>query len=244
MSPDGEMRPALANLIITIDGTAGSGKSTAARLLAQRLGMPYLDTGAMYRVVTLAALQKGLSFDDCPALARLAETIDFEVDTDPAVECVRLGGVDVTQSIRSMPVNENTKHVAGCAPVRAELVRRQQAIGARLRRLVTEGRDQGTVAFPAAPAKFYVDAPLDIRANRRSEELSRRALSHDPAEVRQNLAERDSTDAGRSVGPLLRPADAWEIDSSGLDSAGVVARMIAMLESRGLLRPAPASTVG
>lgn len=232
------MKPTRADLIVTIDGTAGSGKSTAARLLAQRLGIPYLDTGAMYRVVTLAALRRNVNPENETELARLCADLSFDVSTDPEINRVLLDGADVTTAIRSMPVSENTKFVAACAAVRAELVRRQRAIGARLRTMVTEGRDQGSVAFPEAPAKFYIDAPLDVRTERRFDELARRDLSFDRDGVRRNLAERDRTDSGRSTGPLLRPKDAWEIDSSGLDSAGVVARMLSVLESLGLVAPA------
>src|SRR5262245_52237431 len=158
-------------MIITIDGPAGSGKSTAARKLAARLHVPYLDTGAMYRVVTLAALEDGLNLEDENALTRLAAAAEYELDCKPSHVRVTLRGQDVTEDIRSMHVNEHTRFIAGSPGVRRLLVEKQREIGRRLGSLVTEGRDQGSVAFPYADYKFFVDGDIEKRAERRYHEL-------------------------------------------------------------------------
>jgi len=224
-------------MIITIDGPAGSGKSTAARKLAALLGIPYLDTGAMYRVVTLAALEGGIDLNDEAALTRLAGQADFELDCGPTHVRVRLGGRDVSEAIRSMRVNRYTRYVAGSPGVRRILVARQRELGRRLGSLVTEGRDQGSVAFPDADFKFFLDASLDKRAERRLLELRADGEDVTLEQVRANLEERDRTDSQRAVAPLTVPPDAVVIDTTELSISQVLARLVEVLRQGGVAIP-------
>lgn len=226
-------------MIITIDGPAGSGKSTAARKLAARLRIPYLDTGAMYRVVTLAALNARIDLADEAALTALAQRGDYRLDLGPTHIRVTLGDHDVTEALRSMRVNEHTRYIAASPGVRAELVRRQRAIGARLGALVTEGRDQGSVAFPQADMKFFLVADLKQRARRRYHELVADGTEVDEESVMRNLAERDRSDEQRAVAPLRRPADAIVIDTSRLSIAEVIQVMVDHLLAAGLIAETP-----
>ena len=170
-------------MIITIDGPAGSGKSTAARKLAAGLGIAYLDTGAMYRAVALAALQQGVRLEDDDALIQVANRCDIRVDCGPTHTRVTLDGKDVSEAVRSMVVNQATSYVARIPAIRRLLVEKQRAIGRELGSLVSEGRDQGSVVFPDADIKFFLDAVIEKRAERRLHELLA-----DGEEVTLNLA--------------------------------------------------------
>ena len=222
-------------MIITIDGPAGSGKSTAARKLAARLGIPYLDTGAMYRVVTLAALQRGIDFSDEAALAEVAAGDDYTLDLGPTHVRVTLDGQDVTEAIRSMHVNDHTRFVAALPLVRAALVKKQRALGAVWGGLVTEGRDQGSVAFPDADMKFFLDAALAKRVERRLNDLRSDGEEVSPADVEANLNARDQTDSSRSVGPLKVPDGAIRIDTTNLTIAQVVDQLLEHLRKANLI---------
>jgi cytidylate kinase len=224
-------------MIITIDGPAGSGKSTAARKLAARLHVPYLDTGAMYRVVTLAALDDSVDLNDEAALTHLAATADFELDCKPSHVRVTLRGQDVTEEIRSMHVNEHTRFIAGSPGVRRLLVGRQQEIGRKLGSLVTEGRDQGSVAFPYADFKFFMDADIEKRAERRLHELLADGEEVTLDEVRANVAERDRTDSQRQFAPLIEPEGAIHIDTSHLSLHQVLDLMLSHLRAAGIAVP-------
>ncbi|MGD8452404.1 MAG: (d)CMP kinase [Phycisphaerae bacterium] len=221
-------------MIITIDGPAGSGKSTVARKLAARLGIPYLDTGAMYRVVTLAGLAEGLNLEDDACMAPLAASDRYRLDLGPTHIRVTLDGRDVTEEIRSMRVNEHTRFVAALPGVRAALVEKQRELGQRLGSLVTEGRDQGSVAFPDADLKFFLDATIEKRVERRLNDLRADGEEVTPADVLANLTTRDRTDSQRRVGPLKVPAGAVSIDTSELSIAQVLDVMLEHLRQAGL----------
>lgn len=218
-------------MIITIDGPAGSGKSTAARKVAARLRVPYLDTGAMYRVVTLAALERRVDLTDEAALTDLARTGDYQLDLGPTHIRVTLDGRDVTEEIRSMRVNDHTRFIAGSPGVRAELIERQRDIGRRLGSMVTEGRDQGTAAFPDADVKFFLVASPEKRAERRLHELLADGEEVTFEQVLANLTERDRTDAARPVAPLREPPGAIRIDTTNRSIAEVVDTILAGIET-------------
>ena len=222
-------------MIITIDGPAGSGKSTTARKLAARLGIPYLDTGAMYRAITLAGLEQGIDLNDDTRLAALAEGDSYDLDLGPTHIRVTLDGRDVTEAIRSMHVNDHTRFVAALPGVRRALVEKQREIGRRLGSVVTEGRDQGSVAFPDADVKFFLNASLDKRVERRLHDLRADGEEVTPEEVRANLATRDRTDQRRSVGPLTVPEGAVEIDTTRLSITQVLDLICEHLRQAGLI---------
>jgi len=222
-------------VIITIDGPAGSGKSTTARKLAARLGIPYLDTGAMYRVVTLAALESGIALKNEAALTHVAATADWEVDPGPTYIRVTLRGRDVSEEIRSMRVNDHTRYIAGSPGVRRILVEKQRDIGGRLGAMVTEGRDQGTVAFPDADIKFFLDAVVEKRAERRLHELLADGEEVTFDQVLANLNTRDHTDSTRAVAPLAIPVGAITIDTTQRSIGEVLDTIVGHLERAGLL---------
>jgi len=222
-------------MIITIDGPAASGKSTIARQLAARLRIPYLDTGAMYRVITLAALEDGLDLHDDDALAALAASNDWQLDLRPTDLRVLLRGRDVTQAIRSMTVNQHTRFIAAAPGVRHTLINKQRALAQQLGSLVTEGRDQGTAVFPNADAKFFLDADRHTRAQRRLLELQAAGQTATFTQVLANLDQRDLTDAQRQLAPLAMPPDALRIDTTNLSIPAVLDLIIQHLYQRGLL---------
>ncbi|WP_439622390.1 (d)CMP kinase [Gemmata sp.] len=196
-------------MIVTIDGPAASGKGTVARGIADRLGFAYLDTGAMYRAVALAALRAGADCSDAAAVERLLPDVHIEMPPDR----VLLNGGDVTEAIRAPEVSQGASKVAAVPAVRAFLVPQQRRIGTG-RDMVSEGRDQGTVVFPDAAVKFYVTAAARVRAERRHLELARRGVATTVERELAELTERDRRDSGRADGPLRQPPDAHLIDTS------------------------------
>ncbi|MBS3821276.1 MAG: (d)CMP kinase [Planctomycetes bacterium] len=193
-------------MIITIDGPAGSGKSTAARNLAGALGIACLDTGATYRAVTLLALRSEIDLADETALAELARTMDLDMNLTPHGLQVLLDGDDISLDIRSEAVSE-ASHLAARSPVvRGVLVDLQRRIGGSLGSFVAEGRDQGTVVFPDADTKFFLTASPDVRARRRVEQLAAQGETAEVDQVRQRIIDRDRRDSTRSIAPL-KPAD-------------------------------------
>lgn len=215
-------------MIVTIDGPAGAGKSSAARALAGRLGFAFLDTGAMFRAVALAALRAGVSWMDDAALAALLPTLRLEM---PPGGAVLLDGEDVSALIRTPEVSDGASVVAASPAVRPRLAELQRAIGAG-GSIVCEGRDQGTAVFPDAGCKFFLVADPEERLARRAREMEARGTPVDREALRAKLHERDERDSKRDLAPLRRADDAVVIDSTHLDRDAVVARMEAEVRRR------------
>ena len=199
-------------VIIAIDGPAGSGKSTAAKNIAQKLGFTYLDTGAMYRAITFMALRKGIA-EDVPAVIDLARNIDLRLQFDNGVTRVFVNDEEVTDQIRTAEVNAKVSDISKIPEVRAELVKIQKKLG-ELGSIVAEGRDVTTVVFPNADLKIYMTATLEERTNRRYKEFKEKNVEISWEEVKENLAKRDRLDSGRAVSPLKKADDALEFDNT------------------------------
>jgi cytidylate kinase len=210
--------------VIAIDGPAGSGKSTVARTVAERLGLPYLDTGAMYRAVAFAALRRNIDPDDVEPVARLARRVELTVE----VGAVTVDGVDASIEIRGPEVTRAVSAVAANAEVRAELVARQRRWVEERRGGVVEGRDIGTVVFPAARLKVFLTASHEARSERRAKEAT--DLSYDT--VAADIARRDHADSTRPADPLQAAADAVVLDTTGLSVEDVVAEVLEHVDRR------------
>ncbi len=206
--------------VVTIDGPAGAGKSTVATLLAQRLGWRLLDTGAMYRAVTLAAIRGGIDLASDDDLGSMAEHLSVTLPPGQ----VLLNGEDVTSLIRTVEVTRASRFLADSPRVRAELVRLQREF-ARENSVVAEGRDQGTVVFPDAFRKFFLTATIEERARRRFAEFAARGEAIDRSSVERDLRDRDERDAARSIAPMKPAQDAVTLDTTGMDLDEVVARI-------------------
>lgn len=207
-------------MIVAIDGPSGAGKSSVAREAARRLGFHHIDTGAMYRGVTAAALRDGVPVDDARALEGVARSLEMTSDGR-----VMVNGGDVTDLLRRAEVTEHVSVVAAQPEVRGALVELQRAV-ARGRDVVMEGRDIGTIVFPDAEVKIFLTASLHERARRRSAQLGLTADTATLDQIGRSIAERDTTDATRSASPLARARDALEIDTSGMALEDVVALVI------------------
>ena len=214
------------HLVITIDGPAGAGKSTVAKILAKRLGITYLDTGAMYRALTLKALRFRMDISNEKALIALARNtkITFRESSDGSWN-IALDGEDVEEAIRTPEVTNNTYYAARTPGVRSLMVDWQRAIG-KSRPIVTDGRDQGTVVFTDARYKFYLDADLEERVRRRYKELIETGRSVDMDQLRIEVKDRDHRDFTRAVGPLKKAPDAIIVDSTGLTIEQTVDKMM------------------
>lgn len=201
------------NLIIAIDGPAGSGKSTTARLVAERLGLLHVDTGAMYRAFTLKVLESGIDPGDVERVSALVEHTAVELQKEGSRLRVLLDGRDVTERIRLADVTKAVSAVSSVAMVRKAMVKQQRAMSAA-QGVVLEGRDIGTVVFPDADVKVYLIASLEARAKRRHLELKERGVDVAASVLEQEIAERDRLDSTRNESPLKQADDAIEIDTS------------------------------
>ena len=197
-------------LVVAIDGPAGAGKSTTARLLAERLGYALLDTGAIYRTLALRARERGIPWDDGPAVAALAPDLNITFELRDGANRVLLDGVEISPRIRTPEMSDGASRVSALPEVRAALLGLQRRLGAE-GGVVVEGRDIGTVVFPAAEAKFFLTATADERTRRRVAELRATGRIVDAAQTRDDLMARDHRDSSRAVAPLRKADDAVEI---------------------------------
>ena len=222
----------MSDLIITIDGPAASGKSTAARLLAEKLGASFLDTGAMYRAVTLAALQAGVDLSDEGKLLDVMEASECKFSVKQGKIVVYINGIDVTEQIRQPHITANARFIASAPKVREKLVQMQRQFAAGQERIVTEGRDQGTVAFGDADIKFYLTAESIERAKRRQADLQAKGDNESLEQIQQAIEERDKTDKNRTVGPLKPAEDAVVIDTTNLNIEEVVEKLLSYVKEK------------
>ncbi|MEP7132962.1 MAG: (d)CMP kinase [Acidobacteriota bacterium] len=220
-------------MIVAIDGPSGAGKSTAARMLASRLGVPYIDTGAMYRAVGLAARERGvrLPIVDPAEATAVADGVSIELVPTPAGDRVLLDGRDVTELIREPEISRYASAVSAIPAVRRRLVSEQQRLG-RARGGVLEGRDIGTRVFPETPHKFFLTAPPEVRAARRTAELQVRGTPQPYEAVLRDMEKRDSDDSSREDSPLTLDGRYVVMDTGSLSPEAVVAEM-----ERRVLRP-------
>jgi len=225
-------------VIITIDGPSASGKSTIARLLARRIGACFLDTGAMYRAVTLAAMRAKVDIEDEEAVLKVLSEREFDFTRRGrgGRMVVKLDGVDVSGAIREPEVTANVRYIASLAKVRQSLVEMQRRYALSAKKIVTEGRDQGTEVFPDADVKFYLTATLDERARRRqAEEFHGKRVGKEVSleEISIAIQSRDKSDEGRSVGPLKAADDAIVVDTTDINIEEVVAKLFRFLKGSG-----------
>src|SRR4051812_8193770 len=215
-------------MIITIDGPAGTGKSTVARIVAEQLGFDFLDTGAMYRAVGLEALRRNANLEDPRELGFIAKHCRITFDFSQRPPTVLLNSEPVGHLLRSSETTRAASYVATVPAIREIMVEQQQAIGREHQNLVTEGRDQGTVVFPDAQLKFYLDASPQERARRRVKQLRDRGEMVDYNLILSEIISRDQRDSSRKVGPLAVPRDALVIDTTLMSEDQVIARMVAL----------------
>lgn len=224
-----EVQTLTKTLQIAIDGPAGAGKSSVAKVLAKRLNCIYLDTGAMYRAVTWLAMQQQVDVTDLMGIARLLETLQLEFKEEQGVQHLYCNGTDVTEAIRSPQVSANVSAVAMIPLVRETLVAQQQHIAANCDVLM-DGRDIGTTVLPDAQYKFFLTASLEERARRRYLELKEKGVDANMEQIKQDIALRDQKDSQREVSPLVQAPDAELIDTSNLSFDEVVEKLFDKIE--------------
>ncbi|AQQ08706.1 Cytidylate kinase [Sedimentisphaera cyanobacteriorum] len=216
--------------IVTIDGPAGSGKSTVSRELARRLGWSFLDTGAMYRALAYAAAEEGQDLGDEKGVAEIAGRQNFEFTPSSEGIKVFLDRRDISKEIRSPEVTASVSRIASSVVLRRLLVEMQRDFAQKAGDMVTEGRDQGSVVFPDADVKFYLDAGVKIRAQRRAAELEASGQRVDIQDVMKAIEKRDLADKSREAAPLVCPEDAIVIDSSNISAEQVTERMLSAVK--------------
>ena len=216
-------------MIVAIDGPAASGKSTTAKMVAKKLEMTYLDTGAMYRAVTLALLRSNTDLDDYDSVCQVVDELELDIYDKGSKTIVKLDGEDVSQEIRSMPVTENVSAVSAMKYVRQTMVEIQRNIGKKTN-CVVEGRDIGTVVFPDAEFKIFMVADVNMRAERRFKDLHEMGESRSFQDVLADLKRRDEKDSTRAYSPLQKADEAIEIDTSMLSIDQQVRKIINLVK--------------
>jgi cytidylate kinase len=220
----------MKKLIIAIDGPAGSGKSTVSRLIAKRLGIMYLDTGAMYRAAALQAQKMGIDFADGPGLFKMCLELDLRFIPEGENQKILMGNRDITSEIRSPEMDMLSSKISAVKEVRDAMTMLQRKIG-MTGSLVAEGRDMGTVVFPDAGYKFFITASVPERARRRSMERLGRGESISIEKVEEELRKRDAQDSGRAIAPLRPAEDAEIIDTTGMDIEQVIEGILKKIHS-------------
>lgn len=221
----------MSNILVAIDGPAGTGKSSVSKGLAQALGLRYLDTGAMYRLVTLAVLRAGVDPADADAVAEVAETVRMSVAYHPDGDLYFLAGEDVSTKIRGDEVTAAVSAVSSVPAVRNKLVARQRE-ETRQGGVVVEGRDIGTVVLPDAPLKIFLTASAETRARRRNDQNVAAGLADDYDAVLTDVGRRDHLDTTRAVSPLRAAPDAVVVDTSEMTEAQVIEHLLELVEQR------------
>ena len=215
------------SFIITIDGPAGSGKSTIAALVAKKLSAAFLDTGAMYRTVTLAAMNDNIDMNDASQLLKVFDNNDFSFSIEADRTVTKINGKDVTEEIRKPEITANVKYIASNPQLREKLVQMQRDIAGQYVKIVTEGRDQGTVAFKCADIKFFLTASAEQRARRRLLQLQADGDNSQTLEgIKNAIIQRDLSDSSRTTGPLKPAGDAITVDTSDLNIEQVVNKLL------------------
>ena len=216
-------------MIVAIDGPAASGKSTTAKMVAKKLEMTYLDTGAMYRAVTLALLRSNTDLDDYDSVCQVVDELELEIYDKGSKTIVKLDGEDISQAIRSLPVTENVSAVSAMKYVRQTMVEIQRNIGNKTN-CVVEGRDIGTVVFPDAEFKIFMVADVNMRAKRRFKDLYEMGENRSFQDVLADLKSRDEKDSTRAYSPLQKANEAIEIDTSMLSIDQQVEKIINLVK--------------
>lgn len=219
--------------IITVDGPSGAGKGTLCHALAEKLKADFLDSGAIYRITALAAVKKGISLDDEVALAQLGRQLDIRFEPKDGEVNVILDGENVGDQIRTAEAGQNASKVAALPQVRAALLQRQRDF-ASANGLVADGRDMGTVVFPNAQVKLFLDASAEERTKRRVKQLQEKGFNANFDDILAEIKERDFRDRNRDVAPLVPAADALLLDSTHLSIDEVIAQALAYISSKGI----------
>ncbi len=220
------------NIVVAIDGPAGTGKSSVSKRLAQKLLARYLDTGAMYRMVTLAVLRAGVDPADADAVEKVASTVQMSVDYDPGGDRYFLDGEDVSTEIRGDAVTRAVSAVSSVPAVRTRLVDLQRSMANGGGSVVVEGRDIGTVVLPDAPVKIFLTASAETRARRRNDQNVAAGLADDYEGVLADVRRRDHLDSTRTVSPLRAASDAVVVDTSDMTEQAVIAHLLELVQQR------------
>lgn len=223
---------AAARIVIAVDGPSGAGKSAVARRVAERLNYLYVDSGAMYRAVALCAAEEGIAFEDAAGVTACAARLRIDLEKTPTGVRVLVNGREVTEAIRRPEVSLGASRVATLPAVRELLVSQQQRIGAA-GGIVMEGRDIGSVVFPRAELKIFLDASPEVRAGRRCQQQREQGIESSLEKTRREVRERDQRDSTRAVSPLVQALDAVYLDSTALTVEEVVDVIVRLAEKRG-----------